>query len=211
MSTKSVIDLWKTQKSHDWAYYDKAESDGGSAFWTPGSIWRERFDRLDLAATLEIACGMGRHAAHCVDRCGKLYLVDTSIDAIASVRERFANRPNVHVFLSEDGLTLPMIPDASLTAAFSYDAMVHFEVEAMASYLRELGRTLVPGGMALIHHSNNDRQPTASVTESIGWRNYMTADLVAHLAARGGLELVEHQVVEWSTPTSDALSVFRRK
>ncbi len=208
MTTATVADLWRTKDSVDWGYFRTAEGEKTPPFWREDWPFLKLFRTLDLSATLEIACGQGRHAAHCVDQCGTLHLLDTSIDAIATVRQRFAAKRNVHVHLAEGGSDLLFLNDATLTTVYSYDAMVHFEVETMAAYLREIGRVLKVGGKALLHHSNSSDEGLRPLTSATGWRNYMTADLFAHLAFRGGLEVVDRAVLNWSRAGSDALTLL---
>jgi ubiquinone/menaquinone biosynthesis C-methylase UbiE len=204
---QAVIDTWKTESSPDYAYFDAVEHQAGG-FWADDSLYRKEFDKLDLSSVLEIACGKGRHSAQIADRCGKLILADTSTDAIAFAAQRFSDKPNVSTHLIADGETLPFISNASLTAAFSYDAMVHFEALTMASYLREMSRVLVPGGMALFHHSNYSAAPENNFNQNPGWRNFMTYDLMRYLASRAGLKILSHHTIDWAAPGSDALTLF---
>lgn len=207
---QSVIDVWKTEGSPDYAYFDAVE-DKVDGFWADGSFYRSEFEKLDLTATLEIACGKGRHSAKIVDRCGTLILADTSVDAIASASGRFADNPNVSTHVIEDGETLPFIPDLSVTSAFSYDAMVHFEALTMASYLREMGRVLTQGGLALFHHSNYSAAPENFFNQNPGWRNFMSFDLLCHLASRAGLTILTFREIDWAAPKSDALTLFQKR
>ncbi len=208
---QEVVDLWKTKEGADWAYYEAAESDEWSArFWEPDGIFSQLFGRLDLTRVLEIAAGMGRHSARIVDRATEIVLTDTSVDGLAAADERFKDHPHVSTVLSEDGLTIPGLEDESFSAVFSYDAMVHFELEAVASYLAESHRLLRPGGYVLIHHSNLSQAPGGALANNPGWRNYMTADLFKHLARRRSLEVVEQHVIDWAIPGSDALTLLRK-
>jgi SAM-dependent methyltransferase len=204
-----VIDTWKTASSMDFGYFDKVES-MTDVFWDAGTPFRERFDLLDLAATVEIACGKGRHAAQIVDRCPRLHLVDTSVDAAASARARFHDAPHVSVHLSDDGQTLPFLADGSATAVFSYDAMVHFEMLTMAGYLVEIARVLAPGGRALLHHSNYSANPAGGFMDNPHWRNFMSRDVMIHLASRAGLTMLDCHEMDWHAPRLDALSLMEK-
>jgi SAM-dependent methyltransferase len=208
---QEVVDLWKTTAGADWSYYEAAESDEWSGpFWDPDGIFYTLFKRLDLTRTLEIAAGLGRHAARIVNEAKELVLTDSSIDALQAARERFKDQAHVSTVLSVDGLTIPDQEDASFTSVYSYDAMVHFELETVASYLAEAERLLVPGGHALFHHSNLSQKPGGVLLDNPGWRNYMTTALFTHLARRRGLEVVEQHVLDWAIPGSDALSLLRK-
>ena len=47
-----------------------------------------------------------------------------------------------------------MVADRSIDFAFSFDSLVHVELDALAAYLGELARVLTPDGVAFLHHSN---------------------------------------------------------
>ena len=48
----------------DSPYYEDAER-WTPMFWSADGPFRRQFNRLDLSATLELACGWGRHAEQC--------------------------------------------------------------------------------------------------------------------------------------------------
>ena len=88
-----------------------------------------------------------------------------------------------------NGESIPLDP-GSITSVFSFDAMVHFEVTTIASYLCEISRVLTCGGRALLHHSAYDKNPTGTFRQNPGWRNYMSESLFAYLASRSGLSII---------------------
>jgi ubiquinone/menaquinone biosynthesis C-methylase UbiE len=208
-----IISYWATEKSPDFQYFANFERpDRVRVFWGPSSRFRWCFDRyLDLTNVLEIACGAGRHADQIVNRCGTLILVDTSPAALALARKRFAEISNVLIPSATDGATLPA-EDRSVTAVFSYDAMVHFEPLTIATYLREIARVLVPGGRALLHHSNYAKNPTGKFKDNPHWRNFMPPGLFAHFSDRANLRILEQQLFRWygSWQRIDALTVLER-
>jgi SAM-dependent methyltransferase len=192
----------------DWRnhpYYDKAEA-AAAFFWRPASPYGYLFAKLDLACVLELACGHGRHLPHYRGRAGIVHLVDVNAENIAFCRERFADEQEVH-FHVNDGATLPDVADESLTALFTYDSMVHFDIGDIASYLEETRRVLKPGGRALFHHSNNDRNPGAWYSENVHARNYMSAGLFRHLAIRAGLTCIEQLVTDWGGGPNRAFGI----
>ena len=206
-----IVFLWRDHDAPDAAYFDMAETeDWTRGIWEANSPFQKLMAQMDLRAVAEIACGRGRHAAHLLSTSDELYLIDTSVAAIQFARERFEPHAKVKVILSEDGQSLPNVPDNHLTAVFSFDAMVHFEPLTIAAYLSETARVLRPGGRALIHHSNYSQNPTGTIKESPGWRNYMTEDLFAHFASRAGLRIVDRSVISWAGPDSDALTLLEK-
>jgi SAM-dependent methyltransferase len=132
-----IVDMWKNDRSADFPYFAKYDTaDATDPFWKPGTLFARAFRQLDLACTLEIACGTGRHSARIVDKVGALYMIDTSPDALAVAKARFSEYPHVQVLNPSDGESIPL--DACLvTAVFCFDAMVHFEATTVANYLSE--------------------------------------------------------------------------
>ncbi|TNF58487.1 MAG: class I SAM-dependent methyltransferase [Burkholderiales bacterium] len=191
----------KQQIKNDWSeapYYDLVESDSAMRYFWGNPIFDDLFEKLDLSKVAELACGHGRHSDWIAKHhdLGSLVLVDINKSNIDYCVERFKSTPNVK-FIVNEGSDLKGIPDNSLTALFCYDAMVHFEFDDVFSYLIEIYRCLTPNGMALLHHSNNDKQPGNLYSQNIHWRNYMSASLFKHMAIRAGLRVLEQRVFDW--------------
>jgi SAM-dependent methyltransferase len=185
-----IVDMWKTGSSPDFLYFAKYDTIGATdPFWNAGTPFAQAFSQLDLSRTLEIACGTGRHSARIVDRAGSLYMIDTSPDALAIAKVRFSRYSHVQVLGPTNRESIPLDP-GSITSVFSFDAMVHFEVTTIASYLCEISRVLTCGGRALLHHSAYDKNPTGTFRQNPGWRNYMSQSLFAYLASRAGLSIL---------------------
>ena len=47
-----------------------------------------------------------------------------------------------------------MIPDRSIDFVFSYDSLVHVELDVMGEYIWQICQKLKPTGAAFLHHSN---------------------------------------------------------
>jgi SAM-dependent methyltransferase len=211
-ATKRIISFWE-KDGVDFDYYKKAETaEWLNGFWNETSDFYQLFQQLDTEAVLEIACGTGRHSAQVVGKIKKLYLLDSSAEAMRLAKERFAAYSHVVYIHSPDGLGIPAdtIPPASLTAVFSYDAMVHFEKEAVESYIRDSYRVLKTGGYALFHHSNYSKNPGGRFSGNPGWRNYMTQELFLSMAKAYGFEVAHSQVITYACPDSDCLTLLRK-
>jgi len=107
---------------------------------------------------LEIAPGHGRWLGLLSMIAAQVIAVDLSSSCIEYCQRRYSDRENI-LFVVNDGRTLREVPDASVNFAFSMEAFVHMEADVIGSYLRELARVLVPGGIAVIHHAG--RSPAA--------------------------------------------------
>lgn len=184
----------------DWVespYYDLVE-DQLYYFWNQETPFLRLFQSLDLRKFVELACGHGRHTEYILKNHSpeSVVLVDILESNISYCKERFANDSRV-TCIQNNGYELKEIADNSMTSLFCYDAMVHFEYDDISEYLKEIDRILVPGGEALLHHSNNDKQPGNVYSENVHWRNYMTASLFKHLACRANLLVLEQEVFDW--------------
>ncbi len=131
---------------------------GGSARWWHGILMPRVLPILQALPPkphiLEIAPGHGRWTQYLLPYAASLTAIDIDAGCLEACRKRFGGR--VHLVLG-DGLTLggPLERiNGPIDFCFSYDSLVHAEIDAMGSYIRELSRVLRPGGHAFIHHSN---------------------------------------------------------
>jgi ubiquinone/menaquinone biosynthesis C-methylase UbiE len=206
----------KLQIKQHWAessYYDLVEQDAYlDVFWGHTSIFRKLFDLLDTHTLVELACGHGRHSAEILLKypiCS-LVLVDINETNISYCRRRFAERNNVKFYVNS-GSDIACCEDESVTAVFSYDAMVHFEYDDVAAYLHEIRRVLKPGGRALLHHSNNSQEAGKLYSDCVHWRNFMSTQLFTHMAARAGIVVVEQKTMHWAGAVDlDAVTLLQR-
>ncbi|MET0637406.1 MAG: class I SAM-dependent methyltransferase [Chitinophagaceae bacterium] len=206
-----IISFWQ-KGGPDFNYFKAADDQQWIAiFWNTETVFYRLFSHLDLSRTLEIAAGAGRHSLQVINRIGELYLLDSSEGALNLARKKMEGRDHVHFIHHPSGTGLPAsIPDASLTAVFSYDAMVHFEKETVASYISAAYRVLAPGGLCLFHYSNYSSNPTGDFSQNPGWRNYMTQEIFRSYVDDAGFELIETTIFEFSAPDSDAISLMRK-
>lgn len=65
----------------------------------------------------------------------------------------------------------------------------------IGEYLMEFNRVLVPGGRALLHHSDNHVNYKVSFTNGESGRNYMSEELFAYMAYRNGFEVIEQVLI----------------
>lgn len=157
---------------------------------------------VDFALTLDLAAGHGRNAALLLPLVQRLWVADILPGNVAACRARFGPDARVACLLT-DGLTLPCLPDRSLTLVYCFDAMVHFDSDVVRAWLGECARLLKPGGHAFLHHSNLASRPGADHRDNPGWRNFMSRELFAHYAAKEGLQVVRQKLVDWLWDGSD--------
>lgn len=205
---KSSVDVvgeaWKESP-----YYADAEQ-WTFIFWDKNRGFREYFDRLDLSSVVELACGHGRHSERVALLATHLTLMDIHEGNLEACRRRLARFPGIE-YVKIEGFDYQPLRDASVSSVFCYDAMVHFSPDLVASYLKDTGRILAPGGMALFHHSNHDSGVDRHYGQNPHARNRMTmADFRAHAQA-GGLEVVESKTMDWGGIAAlDGLTLLRK-
>ncbi len=94
---------------------------------------------------LEIGCGIGRLLRVLVPRFAELHGVDVSGEMVRRGREWLRDCPNV--FLHEtSGVDLSRFAKGWFDFVYSYITFQHIPTAIVASYCREVGRVLAPGG-----------------------------------------------------------------
>jgi SAM-dependent methyltransferase len=188
--------------------------------WTASPEWKaaliaDVLERLLPArgVLLEIGPGAGRWSRALLPRATRLILVDVSERPLELCRQAFAGEARVDYVLST-GCDLPGVATASVGAVWSFDVFVHVAPVDQAGYLREIGRVLEPGGLAVIHHA--DGRNRGVLASRHGWRAPMSRGLFAALAGQAGLA-VERQFDSWGPAGefdlgayADAITVLRR-
>jgi ubiquinone/menaquinone biosynthesis C-methylase UbiE len=208
---------------------------GGPTMQWYGAIFPRIRAFLPSTRILEIAPGHGRWTAFLLDHCDDLLGVDLSENCIDVCRERFADLPKASFFVN-DGTSLPMAHDNSVDFVFSFDSLVHVEIDVLQSYMDEFARILTKDGAAFFHHSNNgadtsvravdrygkvvaERLPAltpvlkrAGVLDPYAWRALsVSAPLVEKLASDAGLRCVGQEVINWSGRSlTDCISLICR-
>jgi SAM-dependent methyltransferase len=211
--TRRIAQDWKMN-----SYYDRAEKeDWLEAFWHPKVKFRQLFDRLNTRTLVELACGHGRHTARIFNsrefhnKIDRVYVMDVNEENITFCKHRFRDNNSI-VPLVNSGYHFQPLERESITAIFCYDAMVHFEYDAVMSYIYDAARILIPGGLALLHHSNYDKSPGASYSSNPESRNFMSKNLFAHVAIRAGFKIVEQFVIDWDDHRKlDCISLIQKR
>lgn len=159
---------------------------------------------------IDLACGHGRFTNIMKDKFESVYSVDVNDDNIKFCTERFEKNKNVFI-CKTNGFLLPFV-DNFAEFIFSYDAMVHFDIDVIISYLRETKRVLKNGGTAFFHHSNSFNIKHTDIRKNPHWRNCMTRELFDFLARKEGLTVIRQQVIHWDEVScSDCLTLLRKE
>jgi ubiquinone/menaquinone biosynthesis C-methylase UbiE len=186
---------------------------------------------LPAHTIIEIAPGHGRWTQFLQTHAKQLHIVDLSDDCIKRCKERFADCDNMHYHVN-DGKTLPdTIADASVDFVFSFDSLVHCEMEVIRNYFQEIAKKLRPGGAAFIHHSNLGHYPLYfkwakripfgrrtlgkwRIVDYDCWRGSdVSPDSIARAAGEAGLIICKQELVNWWAETSrciDGITTLRK-
>lgn len=198
---------------------------GTEALWT-ASLQPRLARFLPTGTLLELAPGHGRLIPYLETQCQTYIGVDLSPGCVDLCQELFPQ----HQFYSNDGRSLPMIPDASVDLVFSFFSLIHAEADTMLDYLREFARVLKRGGGGFIHHSNLAEHKSyfsrlgrlpgwlqrslfkAGLVDLPQWRApSVSADTVARLARQAGLAVLSQETINFGARrTIDAFTSFVR-
>lgn len=205
--------LWT---SYDWQRRGEEWSKnwGGTANLWHGTLMPRIGAYLGHVRALEIAPGYGRITRYLKDYCESLVLVDLAANCIEHCKQRFAGESHIEYFVN-DGRSLECLGERSVDFVFSFDSLVHADLATVSAYLAEIERVLVPGGSAVLHHSN--LHALQDETRRYGGSHLRAPDVSAELvlAATARLQTLEcrtQELISWdeSARLIDCISSFRR-
>jgi hypothetical protein len=127
-------------------------------------------------------------------------------------RRRFGSVERAR-FVKNDGLSLADAPDGQFDFAFSFDALVHVEVDVLRGYISQLLRKLTANGVAFLHHSNFAALPSGAEWAGERGRTVSGAIAAAMISEAGGKLLVQERI-NWGSPDLgllDCLTLFARR
>ena len=147
---------------------------------------------------LEIAPGYGRWTEFLRHHCDELIGIDLSEQCVEACRHRFRSEPKLS-FQVNDGKSLRAVEDGTMEFVFSFDSLVHAELDVMDAYLPEVARVLRDDGVAFLHHANMGAYAAEEVGSRIPhWRGgSVSAKSVAQAAADNGLVCFKQEVITW--------------
>jgi ubiquinone/menaquinone biosynthesis C-methylase UbiE len=203
----------ENKQTWDTAYDWPQAGDEWSGSWgSPRAQWEgcllPRIFPFLRGRILEIAPGRGRWTQFLQAHCASLIGIDLAPSCVEHCKQRFRDDANLE-FKVNDGLMLPMVDDASIDFAFSFDSLVHAESDAVSSYVSELARVLKPGGVAFIHHSNLGAirrllwwskvkcRMSGMSFDRHGRASSMSADKMREFADRSGMSCLHQELVPW--------------
>jgi SAM-dependent methyltransferase len=190
------------------AYFDQAEKHLETHWAT---VIGPLIDGIQYDLAVDLASGHGRNARRLVEKARLVYCVDINPENIRFLRRRFLGDQRFIVY-QNDGAHLPFCVDSSIDLFFCFDALVHFDLEIVQSYVKEAYRVLRKGGHAFIHCSNYTGNPGGDFRDNPGWRNFMSFDIFTHLAKKARFTVVRGNKLAWAGITDlDAVFLLRKE
>jgi SAM-dependent methyltransferase len=133
---------------------------------TGRSTARQVATALELSSDdriLELGCGVGRIGRELAPHCARWTGVDISEKMISHARERLGHLDNTNFHLLER-TSLEAVAESSLTKAYSVAVLCHMDKEDLYLYMKELHRTVRPGGLIYVE--------TWNLAHPIGWKRW---------------------------------------
>jgi SAM-dependent methyltransferase len=187
---------------------------------------------LPASRVLEIGPGHGRWTRFLIDYADEYIGIDLNPECVSACRARFAGVDHAK-FVANDGRSLTAVADNSVDFVFTFDSLVHVEIDAIGAYLGELSRKLRPDGVAFIHHSNlgehraavklarflSDAAEKSRLTRRIfhrlrliSWEHWrapsVTAQKLFDLCAGRGLVCVGQEIIDWGHDAPRMIDCF---
>lgn len=215
-NVEANVDTWNAGSSWSAQGEEWSGQWGGSEAQWWGTLMPRLHSFLPTGTILELGPGHGRWTQYLKDQCDELILVDLAESCIDACRARFHAADNI-TFHVNDGKSLEAVPGGSVDLAFSFDSLVHAEVDVLEAYAQELARTLKPDGIAFIHHSNIGAYPRlTALTKRVparfrptlikagllvniyAWRaESVTAEVFARHCENAGLACIGQEKIVW--------------
>lgn len=175
-----------------------------------GSLYPRLHRFLPAASVLEIAPGFGRWTHFLLKDTRSHYLgVDIAEEAIHYCRDAFRQHPHAR-FEVNDGRHLVAAEESAYDLVFSFDSLVHAELDVLGGYIPEILLKLRPTGVAFIHHSNWAESPESG--EPLHYRAASgSASAVDELIRQAGGHVMIQECISWGKGRLiDCLTLFCR-
>jgi hypothetical protein len=147
-----------------------------------------------------------------VPQCSRYLGVDLSTNAIEHCNRKFLQFPHAD-FVANDGLSLDAAQDGVFDLAFSFDSLVHVEIDVIESYVSQTLKKLNANGVAFFHHSNALRYADIFPDPAPGFRaRSVSGDLFKAIVERHAGRVLIQERVNWGGGPylADCITLFAR-
>lgn len=181
---------------------------GGSEPQWFGSLYPRLHRFLPTGRILEIAPGFGRWTRFLIPAARSYLGIDLSEKCVEACKARFSG--SSAEFVKNDGLSLEAAQNGDFDLIFSFDSLVHAEINVLEIYIPQIIAKLNKNGVAFIHHSNlgNFGNSLGSVHDRA---QSVSRESVERLINQNGGKVLVQEIINWAeTPPHDCLSMFCR-
>ena len=196
---------------YDWSMRGEewSEAWGTSEAQWFGSIFPRIHRFIPAPSILEIAPGFGRWTKFLLPTCQNYLGVDLSDECIEACKETFEYYDHA-AFYKNDGRSLSFAPDNKYDLIFSFDSLVHVEMDILDMYISQSLQKLTENGVAFIHHSN-----LLDFRDMPGYFHFRAPSVSAELVERSirnnsGKILAQEQMNWGGDKLHDCLTLFSR-
>jgi SAM-dependent methyltransferase len=199
-------------QDYDWKFSGEewSEAWGTSEAQWFGSIFPRLHRFLPTGCVLEIAPGFGRWTKYILPLCNQYLAIDLSDVCVAACEGKF-NHVKHASFLKNDGLSLMAAADGQYDLVYSFDALVHVEMDVIGAYVSQSIAKLRPQGVGFLHHSNL-QEFNGSIGEPGFRAQSVSGGLVAECVKQNHGKVLIQEIINWGGDhLHDCLTLFARK
>ncbi len=170
-----------------------------------GSLYPRLHKYFPAARILEIAPGFGRWTRFLLNYCDDYTGIDLSDECVRACKQIFSNVERAR-FFKNDGLSLEHAA-AQYDLVFSFDSLVHADIEVFDSYIPAILSLMKPNGIAFIHHSNlkDSGEPTNLHNRS----ENVEAEYISSIVEQNGGSVLIQEKINWGSKLLiDCLTTF---
>jgi SAM-dependent methyltransferase len=172
-----------------------------------GTLYPRIHKYLPAKRILEIAPGFGRWTRFLIPSCDEFKGIDLSLKCVEACKVRFpCHRGD---FYHNDGLDLGAVTGL-YDFIFSFDSLVHADIEVFESYVPQILSKLTEDGAAFIHHSNF---PASGSLKNIHLRSQtVDSEKIANLIGTLGGSVLVQERINWlgGLELVDCLTTFSK-
>lgn len=150
--------------------------------WAVGQVTR-RYGRAGW--TLDAACGTGYGSLMLMSASHKVLGLDLNADVLQEARARFGG--SLLTFRQSDFRKQLPISSDQFDAAVCIETIEHFDESHGANFLRELYRSVVPGGILILSTPSFDKE--RGMTSTYHVKEYTPNEMVAIVTAAGFVDI----------------------
>jgi SAM-dependent methyltransferase len=198
-------------EAYDWSTRGEewSEAWGTSEAQWFGSIFPRIHRFIPASSILEIAPGFGRWTKFLLPTCQHYLGIDLSKECIKACKSSFESYKYA-TFYKNDGRSLSFAQNNHYDLIFSFDSLVHVEIDILDVYVAQCIGKLTENGVAFIHHSN-----LLEFGEMPGYFHLrapsVSAELVENSVQNNGGQILVQEKINWGGDMlHDCLTLFSR-